>query len=252
MNLFYKSIGEGPPLIILHGLFGSSDNWLTHAKEFAKHFTVFLVDQRNHGHSPHSPTMNYDAMAEDLEELIASLHLRDITLLGHSMGGKTAMRFAQTHAFLIEKLIVVDMGVKAYPPHHDIIFKGLYAVDVDSCTSRKEAEDRLKPHVQDDSTRQFLLKNLYWKEPSKLAWRFNLDALHTNINSIIDSLPQERIAMPTLFVRGELSNYILSNDMEPIKEMVPNAQFVTIKNAGHWVHAEAPEDFRQAVWNYIL
>jgi pimeloyl-ACP methyl ester carboxylesterase len=252
MNLFFKSFGQGPPLIILHGLFGSCDNWLSHAKEFAHHFTVYIVDQRNHGHSAHSAVMNYDAMAEDLEQLIANENLRDVYLIGHSMGGKTILRFAQTHAFLIEKMIVADMGIKAYPPHHDIIFKGLFAVDAANCENRKVAEERLKDYVQDESTRQFLLKNLYWKEPGKLDWRFNLPVLHQSIHTIIDAIPNERVTVPTLFIRGELSNYILPTDMDAIKETVPKATFVTIEAAGHWVHAEQPDSFRNEVMKYLL
>ncbi len=252
MKLFFKSFGQGPPLIILHGLFGSCDNWLSHAKEFAQYFTVYIVDQRNHGHSPHSGVMNYDAMADDLEQLIAEQNLRDVFLLGHSMGGKTILRFAQTRSFLIEKMIVADMGIKAYPPHHDIIFKGLFAVDAENCENRKVAEERLKDYVHDESTRQFLLKNLYWAEPGKLAWRFNLPVLHQTMQSIIDAIPHERIVVPTLFIRGGLSNYILPTDMDAITESVPKASFATMEGDGHWVHAEQPENFRNEVLKYLL
>jgi esterase len=251
MKLFFKKIGEGKPLFILHGLFGSADNWQTHAKKLAEHYTVYLVDQRNHGHSPHSDVMNYDVMAEDLLELVASEGHRDITLIGHSMGGKTILRFAQEHSFLIEKMIVVDMGIKGYAPHHDLIFQGLHAVDVEHCTSRKEAEERLAPYVSDFSTQQFLLKNLYWKEPGKLAWRFNVPVLESNISKIIAGLPEGQIDAETLFIRGGQSGYILESDFADIKAKVPNSTIVTIEEAGHWIHAETPEKFIQVVWSFL-
>lgn len=251
MKLYFKTFGEGRPLMILHGLFGSSDNWLSHAKEFAQHFKVYLIDLRNHGRSPHSNDFSYDAMAEDLLELIADENLRDVLLVGHSMGGKTILRFAQSHSFLIERMIVADMGVKSYKPHHDEIFKGLFAVDVENCANRKEAEERLSAFVAEESTRQFLLKNIYWKEQGKLAWRFNLQSLFDNRGEIILPLPDVQIETPTLFIRGELSNYIRETDFESILELVPQATFRTIDKTGHWVHAEAPETFRKMVHDYL-
>jgi pimeloyl-ACP methyl ester carboxylesterase len=183
MKLHFKKIGEGQPILILHGLFGSSDNWQTHAKKLAENYCVYLIDQRNHGHSPHSEEFSYDLMAADLLELIAAEGLRDVILIGHSMGGKTIMRFAQEHDFLIDKMIVVDMGIKAYAPHHDVIFQGLYNVKVPHVASRKEAEERLLECVTEPSTAQFLMKNLYWKTQTELAWRFNLDVLFEKINN---------------------------------------------------------------------
>ncbi|MFM7233723.1 MAG: alpha/beta fold hydrolase, partial [Flavobacteriales bacterium] len=150
MKLFHRMLGEGPPLLILHGLFGSSDNWQTHARVLSNTHSVYLVDQRNHGHSPHDTELDYTIMANDLFELIADLGLRDVRLIGHSMGGKTILRFAQIYGFLIEKMVVADMGIKAYPPHHDEVLKGLFAVDVSSCPSRKEAENRLSAFVHDE------------------------------------------------------------------------------------------------------
>jgi esterase len=252
MDLFYKNIGNGKPLIILHGLFGSGDNWITHAREFGEHFEVFLVDQRNHGHSPHHPQFNYDILAEDLLEFIAQRGLRDVTLLGHSMGGKTVLRFAQQNGFLIDRMIVADMGIKGYRPHHDSIFKGLFAVDVDNCPGRKEAEERLLPFVPESSTRQFLLKNLYWATPGKLAWRFNLQTLFEQNSVVIGGIPNERIDTPTLFLRGGKSHYVPPTDDDSIKAMVPHASFVTMPNAGHWLHADDPELFRKHVLEYLL
>lgn len=252
MNLHFRKIGEGQPLIILHGLFGSSDNWQTHAKKFAENFTVYLVDQRNHGHSPHHNEMNYDVMADDLLELIAAEGLRDVILLGHSMGGKTVMRFAQKNSFLVDRMIVVDMGIKQYRPHHDLIFQGLFHVDVDHVKSRKEAEERLTQFVTESSTVQFLMKNLYWKTPEQLAWRFNLDVLNKEINSILAAMPEEQIDTPTLMLTGGQSGYVPSKDFESITALIPNVEFKTIESAGHWVHAEAPAAFIEAVETYLL
>lgn len=251
MKLHFKKIGEGQPILILHGLFGSSDNWQTHAKKLAENYCVYLVDQRNHGHSPHSADFSYELMAEDLLELIADEGLRDVILIGHSMGGKTIMRFAQDHDFLIDKMIVVDMGIKGYAPHHDIIFQGLYNVKVPNVASRKEAEERLLEFVTEPSTAQFLMKNLYWKTQTELAWRFNLDVLFDKINIIIQGLPNKEINVNTLFLVGGKSGYVPKEDFPSILEMVPQAQFVVIEEAGHWVHAETPAEFMTAVQEFL-
>lgn len=251
MKLHYRKTGSGQPLMIVHGLFGSSDNWQTHARSLAERYEVFLVDQRNHGHSPHSPEMNYDVMAEDLLEIVAEEGLRDIVLLGHSMGGKTVMRFAQQHGFLLDKLIVADMGIKTYKRHHDKIFEGLFHVDVEHVKSRKEAEERLKPFIEDPSTVQFLLKNLCWKAPEQLDWRFNLRVLHDRIDDILGGLPDEQIMTETLMIVGGKSGYVPQQDFEPIRELIPNVRFRVLPDAGHWVHAEAPAEFMAAVEEFL-
>jgi len=251
MKLFFKKSGEGKPLIILHGLLGSADNWQTISKKLSETYTVYIVDQRNHGHSPHTDEINYDLMSEDLYDLVAEEGLRDLLLMGHSMGGKTVLRFAQQHGFLVEKMIVADMGIKAYPPHHDLIFQGLFAVDVDNCPTRKEAEERLSSIVKDEANVQFLMKNLYWKEAEKLAWRFNLQSLSDNRGELMKAIPPEPIDVPTLFLRGGKSRYVLDEDIDDIKKIVPEATFKTIENAGHWVHAEAPQEFLNEVSEYF-
>jgi esterase len=251
MELFHRKMGQGQPLFILHGLFGSSDNWQTHAKVLSENYTVYLVDQRNHGRSPHSDEFDYDLLAQDLMELVAASGERDIFLIGHSMGGKTVLHFAQQYPYLVQKMIVADMGVKGYPPHHDLIFKALFAAEIDHCPSRKEAEERMLPFVEEPSTLQFLLKNLYWKEEGKLAWRFNLPALHANIGKIIGPIPPDRVEVETLFLRGELSNYVKDADWESIVKQVPHGRLETMSGVGHWLHAEAPAQFLEHVQRYF-
>lgn len=251
MKLFFKTFGEGKPLLILHGLFGSSDNWQTLAKSLSSYYKVYLIDQRNHGHSPQSDDFTFELMAEDLYELAAEEGLRDLLLIGHSMGGKTILHFAQKYGFLIDKMIVADMGIKAYTPHHDEIFNALFAVDVNHCETRRLAEERLSVHVSDTSTKQFLLKNLYWKEPAKLDWRFNLSAIYNKRDEIIKAIPLLKIDNDVLFLRGAKSNYVTDEDLPFIKQLVPAAKFETIPDVGHWLHAEAPDIFLEKCLEFL-
>jgi esterase len=252
MKLHYRILGEGRPLIVLHGLFGNSDNWQTHAKKLSEYFQVILVDQRNHGHSDWSSDFSYDILAEDLRELVADLGLQHVMLLGHSMGGKTVMRYAQLYPDGIEKMIVADMGVKRYPPHHQDILKGLSMVDLNTVKTRGEVESILEPYIPVNGTRQFLMKNLYWKEKGELAWRMNIPVLEREMDSILAELPSDEVMVQTLFIRGELSNYILDEDISDLEDQFPDSSVVTIPNAGHWVHAEAPEAFLNAVLEFLL
>lgn len=252
MKLNYKRIGEGKSFIILHGLFGSLDNWGTHAKKISSYFEVITVDERNHGHSPWSEDFSYDLMAEDLHALIADLNLKDCTILGHSMGGKTAMRFAQKHPDLVEKLIVVDMGVKEYPMHHQTILEGLNAINLDEINDRREAKAILEKYIPDLAVQQFLLKNLYWKNKGELAWRMNIPVLEAKMNEILSALPQQECFVPTLFIKGALSNYILESDSDELENYFPDSEIINVKNAGHWVHAEAPQRFLETVLEFCL
>jgi pimeloyl-ACP methyl ester carboxylesterase len=252
MKLIHRIVGEGKPLVILHGLFGNSDNWQTHAKKLAEYYQVILVDQRNHGHSAWSNEFSYELLAADLLELIQDLGFSNVSILGHSMGGKVAMRFMQLYPEMVEKLIVVDIGVKSYPMHHQEILAGIHAVSASAMDSRSDAENLLLPFVPAIRTRQFLLKNLYWKEKGQLAWRMNYLVLEEKMDEILKALPLEENFTPTLFIRGALSNYILDDDYEILEEVFPDAQFLTIENAGHWVHAEAPDVFMNAVLSFLL
>ena len=252
MELFFRELGTGKPLVILHGLFGFSDNWQTHAKKFSDYYRVILVDLRNHGHSPWSEEFSYQLMVNDLVELFNKLNLTDVILLGHSMGGKVAMHFAQSHSEFIEKLIVVDMGVKEYPLHHQHILKAFDSIDLNKLTARSEAERILSSFIESKGVVQFLLKNLYWRDKGKLAWRVNFKVLQSSMPEILSALPKNEVLLPTLFIRGALSDYILASDIEEIENLIPDSQLVTIDNAGHWVHAEAPEEFTDAVLSFCL
>ncbi len=252
MKLNYKSYGKGKAIVILHGLLGSLDNWATHAKNLSElGYQVITVDQRNHGKSPHDVHFDYDNMTEDLEELYADLGLSDTILIGHSMGGKTAMNFACLYANLVEKLIIVDIAPKYYPPHHEKIFAGLNAIKPAMLQSRQEADLILKEHIEEPGVRQFLLKNLM-RTSEGFSWKMNLKDIESNIENIGEAL--NHLALfnnPTLFVDGANSNYILEEDHELIEQHFPEAQIVSISGAGHWVHAEAPAAFFNHVKSFL-
>lgn len=252
LELHYRELGHGKPLIILHGLFGFSDNWQTHAKKFSSYYRVILVDLRNHGHSPWSNEFSYSLMVEDLQRLILNLNLSDIILVGHSMGGKVAMHYAQRYGTFLDKIIVVDMGVKKYPLHHQHILKAFHSIDLSKLTARSEAEKILATFINSNGVIQFLLKNLYWEDKGKLAWRVNFTVLEDSMAEILSELPKTEVFIPTLFIRGSESDYILDEDISNIEEVFPDSSFVTIQNAGHWVHAEAPEEFVDAVLSFCL
>jgi pimeloyl-ACP methyl ester carboxylesterase len=252
MQLNFKKVGEGEPLVILHGLFGSLDNWMTLAKKLGENFEVFIVDARNHGQSPHSNEFNYDVMADDLYEFLMQHHIIDPIILGHSMGGKTAMQFTMNYPNKLEKLIVADIAPKPYPVHHTIIIEGMLSLDFNTIKTRKEADQQLSKFIEDASTRQFLLKNLYWIEKEKLAWKFNLATIDKNIEIIGRGLENiSTFEKPTLFIRGEKSNYITPKDYDPIKKIFVNAEIESL-NSGHWVHAEKPTEFLQLLNSFLL
>tara|TARA_B100000809_G_scaffold185661_1_gene183769 strand:+ start:2107 stop:2871 length:765 start_codon:yes stop_codon:yes gene_type:complete len=252
MQLNFKKVGEGEPLVILHGLFGSLDNWMTLAKKLGNHFEVFIVDARNHGQSPHSKDFNYDLMADDLYEFLLQNDIVDPIVLGHSMGGKTAMQFAMNYPNKLEKLIVADIAPKAYPVHHTIIIEGMLSLDFDIIKTRKKADEQLSKFIEDVSTRQFLLKNLYWADKEQLAWRFNLSTINKNIEVIGQGLENvSTFEKPTLFIRGEKSNYITTKDYDPIKNIFTNSVINSL-NTGHWVHAEKPTEFLQMLNSFLL
>lgn len=252
MKLHYRELGEGRPLIILHGLFGFSDNWQTHGKKLAEYFRVILVDLRNHGHSDWSDEFSYELMADDVHELCQELNLEEVHLIGHSMGGKVAMQFAQKYAERLEKLVIVDIGFKEYPMHHQHILAGIHSVDLENNTSRRQAQEQMSKHIDSEGVMQFLLKNLYWKEKGKLDWRMNVAVLENKMPEILQEIAVEDVSVPTLFIRGEMSNYILDEDFESIEERFIDVDIKTIENAGHWVHAEQADVFLDTLLSFCL
>ena len=250
--LNYKEMGEGPPLMILHGLFGSLDNWLTIGKKLADNHHVILVDQRNHGQSFHHPNFTYAAIADDLNHLVEHLGLQQPILMGHSMGGKTIMKFSQAHPEKFNRLIVVDIAPKSYPVHHEHILQAYHSVNLSSIEKRSDAEDQLKSSIKEVGVRQFLLKNLQRDKQGSFSWKINLPVIEKNIEKIGEGLPQETISdRPVMFVRGEKSDYVRDDDMELVRNIYPSAQLVTVKNAGHWIHAEQPGTFLEIVNRFI-
>lgn len=253
MILHSNIIGEGKPFVILHGFLGMSDNWKTLGSQFSKlGFQVHLVDQRNHGRSFHDDAFNYEVLAQDLKLYCDEHNLKDIVLLGHSMGGKTAMLFATEYSELVSKLLVADISPRFYPVHHDAILNGLSELDFDTIKSRGEADKVLSDYVSDIGTRMFLLKNLYWVEKGQLGLRINLEVLKGEVAEVGEALPSYAIfEKDTLFLRGDRSEYIGVGDEVIIKNHFPKAEIVTISNAGHWLHAENPKDFFEAVISFV-
>jgi pimeloyl-ACP methyl ester carboxylesterase len=252
MLLFHQDLGSGTPMMILHGLFGSLDNWRTLSLKLAEHFRVLPTDLRNHGHSFHSDEHTYELMAEDINALYNHLNLPPMILVGHSMGGKAAMFFALKYSEKVKKLVVADMSPKQYPPHHNIVLQALNAVEMDKVTSRKEVEDQLSVYISDSPTRQFLMKGLVRNDDGTFKWRFNLRTLTGDYNRINVALPDGQYHGPTLFMAGERSNYIQKDDHTLILHHFPQAQIQVIPNAGHWIHAEQPQAFLEALLAFVV
>jgi esterase len=252
MKLFFRKFGDGKPLIIMHGLFGTSDNWNTLAKKYGEHFTTYTVDLRNHGQSPHHDHWDYESMAEDVSELMNDEGISSAHIMGHSMGGKVAMYMSGMFPQKIDKLIISDIAPKHYKPHHQEILAALNNLNFTIIKSRKDAETYMETKIPDMGTRQFLLKNLYWKE-DHLAWRFNLPIISKNIEMVGTELPQPIVFEgPTLFIRGGNSRYILDTDIDDIVEHFPNSKLYTIEGANHWLHAEKPLEYLQVTTDFLL
>jgi len=254
MQLNYKKIGEtGKPLVILHGVFGFLDNWLTIGKIISEQgFVVYLVDQRHHGRSPHEGSLDFPTLAADLKEFLSQQNLDNPILLGHSMGGKTVMEYAVNNPDTFEKLVVVDISPKQYPIHHTKLLKGLNALPVEEIETRQQADDFLSTYEPILAVRQFLLKNLYRKEEGGFDWRFNLPVLTSDMGKVgAEITASNPVETSTLFIRGSKSDYILDEDWDTILKIFPNAQLDTIENAGHWVQAEQPKAFVEHLLNFL-
>lgn len=253
--LHSKIYGEdkaGTPLLVFHGLFGMLDNWGSFGKEFGELMPVHLIDLRNHGKSFHDDEMNLEVMVDDITNYMNAHSIPKAILLGHSLGGKVVMQFAIENPEKVEKLIVADIAPKAYPPHHQGIFKALNSVNVSQLNDRHEAEEELKKYIPEIGVIQFLLKNLYWKDDKTLDWRFNLPILTEKYNNFITTGVKFGVYNgPTLFLSGEKSNYILPQDEFSIKQQFPDSEIKKVPRAGHWVQAENPKDFNQLVRDFL-
>jgi esterase len=253
MILNFKSYGQGPALIILHGLFGSLDNWVSHARRLSDEFSVYILDQRNHGKSPHAEEWDYQIMADDLADFMDQHGIYQAHLLGHSMGGKVVMQFAMDHPERIDRLVVADMAPKAYEPHHTLLLKTLNGIDLAPITNRAEVESMMRPGIPSPGVRQFLLKGLGRNGEKDLRWKFNLPVISEKYADVLLPIELEfPFEGPTLFISGGKSDYVLKKDHAEIRAGFPQAQFYVIAEAGHWLHADAPDAFLAEVRRFLL
>nr|WP_319400056.1 alpha/beta fold hydrolase [uncultured Carboxylicivirga sp.] len=267
MKLFYREYGsQGPILIILHGLYGSSDNWVSIARMLQNDYHVYLIDQRNHGQSPHSLEMNYEVMANDLFEFFQDKGIEKAHLAGHSMGGKTVMRFALNHPDLIDKLIVLDIAPKSYASYsnygeitnnHALIIDSLLKINYENAQSRTDIDKQLAQYLPSKTLRQFLLKNMERTKDGNYHWKLNIPVLRDNLENIMNGFDDvdpetNHINTPTIVIRGEKSGYVKDEDTLIIHKYFKQAEVVTLPNAGHWLHAEQPELLVKTLAYFLL
>jgi esterase len=267
-ELYYRKMGQGEPLIILHGMYGSSDNWHTVGKALSEKFEVYLIDQRNHGRSPHSPEMSYPLLRDDLRDFLDQHDLWKVSIIGHSMGGKAAIFFATAYPHRVKKLIVVDISPRSYKnllkPSEQVlghlnIIQSLLSLNISEIASRTEADKQLAETVKSIAVRQFLLKNLIRNKEGKLEWALNLNAIQKALPAMMDGINEKALAeglritgFPVLFIRGGDSDYIKEEDEIFIKKLFPEAEIETIAGAGHWLHSEKTEEFIRLVKNFLI
>jgi pimeloyl-ACP methyl ester carboxylesterase len=252
MQLHFQTYGTGFPLVILHGLFGSSDNWQPVAKKLGERFTVFTVDLRNHGRSPHSEEFSYAIMAEDVCDFLEQRGLSQAHVLGHSMGGKTAMEFALRHPSLVSKLVIVDMAPKAYPPVHVPLFEAMLGLDLGLFRERGEIDAALTEKIPDAKVRQFLLKNVARDETGKFRWKLNVAGIYQNYSRLKEAIESNTtFDGPTLFIKGAKSDHLLAEDMPQIEKLFPKARIEKLANAGHWVHADEPAGIVRILTSFL-
>ena len=251
--LHSKIIGQGKPLLILHGLLGMGDNWITLGRQYAERgFEVHLVDQRNHGKSFHDEDMSYEDLTEDLYHYVQAHEIEQFDLIGHSMGGKTAMSFAIQYPELLHKIIIVDIAPKAYPPHHYFIFDTIKKIDLNKFSSRQQIEEFVMQYINSPAIVKFILKNLARDENKAFVWKANMSVLSESLEEIGEALPPMQVSrVPALFVKAVNSPYILPKDFSLIRAHFPNADIVTISQSGHWVHAEKPVVFFEKTLNFL-
>lgn len=251
MKLHYQTIGSAKPLVILHGLFGSSDNWRGIAKQLAQHAQVITVDLRNHGQSPHSSQQNYPLMVDDLMELLDDLKVDKVNIMGHSVGGKVAMAFTEAHPERVDKLVVVDISPRQYTDDHRVIFNAIMAIDLSLYTRRRQVDQALSDVLTDRAVRQFLIMNIT-SENGQLSWRINLQALYDNYPDFLAAVVEKNnVDIASCFIRGGRSPYIKQEDEDLIATHFTRSEIFTIEQAGHWVHAEAPQQFLTKITEFF-
>jgi esterase len=254
MKLFFRKFGTGQPLIILHGLLGMSDNWVTLGKKLSGDYTIYLPDLRNHGQSPHSMEFSYKAMADDLLEFIEDHQIENPVIAGHSMGGKVAMLFTLNHPDKVKGLIVVDISPVAYENHdyHYDIVSAMMSINMNAVHSREEVSEMLKLNIPDEATRLFIMKNLHRKAAHQFEWRINLNAISENLPRMVAGIDTSKVFnKPSLFIRGSASDYILDSHITLIKKIFTVAEIITVEGSGHWVHADKPEETLTAFCNFM-
>ncbi len=252
MELYHQHFGEGKPMIILHGLFGMSDNWVALAKRYAEDYSVHVIDQRNHGRSQWHDVFNYAAMVDDVLEFMESHQMESAVFLGHSMGGKVSMQFALDNPEKVEKLIVADISADAYNHTHDTFIEAMLSIEVEKYDKRSEVSKAMKEKIEDERIRQFLMKNLHWKDRSTMGWKANLKVIHENLHEVFRAMDAPMpFPKPTLFVRGGNSLYIRDKHIPRIKKLFSMASIETIEGASHWLHAEKPDEFYHLTMKFL-
>lgn len=264
MKLFCRKYGSGPPLIILHGLYGSSDNWVSVAKSISGSFTVYLPDQRNHGQSPHNPVHDYDSMKEDLYNLAGELRLQKFFLAGHSMGGKTAVNFALTWPEKLYGLLVADISPfvsenrkSVVYAQHQTILNSILSIDISGIRTREEVEKLLSLTINSDITRGFIMKNLKRESDNSFSWKLNASALLENLDRIMEGIGPgnedlvELTGFPVYFLKGEYSDYLPESDFPKIRKFFPAADFIIIPHSGHWIHSDNPEAVKECLMKFL-
>lgn len=253
VSLNHKILGQGQPVIILHGLFGMLDNLLLLAKRIEEAgFMPILIDQRNHGRSPHTDIMDYTLMSEDIYQFMTHNWIHNAIIVGHSMGGKTALQLTANHENVVSKLIVIDIGIKKYDHGHQAVFDALLSINIKSITSRNEVQKLLLNQLDDIGTVQFLMKNLTRNPKGGFEWKANIETLFKSYENILDSIKWSHpCETETLFVRGGKSPYILDEDIPDIQTYLPHSQFHTIEDSGHWIHVDAPDELFNQIIAFI-
>ncbi|MBI4524034.1 MAG: alpha/beta fold hydrolase [Deltaproteobacteria bacterium] len=252
MQLHHEVQGEGRPLIIIHGLFGSLENWRTQSKNLSRFFRVYTLDLRNHGKSPHSDVFSYPAMAEDLRDFLAAQELPSAFIMGHSMGGKVAIQFGMDHPDKVDKLVIVDVALKTYRPEYKPILGALLSLDLREFHTRADVDSALQEKIPEGRLRRFLLKSLARAPEGGFRWRINLNAIYKNDGELSKAVEQKRrFAKPACFIKAGRSNYLDKEDVAAIKKAFPKAEVITVPDAGHWIHVDAPEEFTRIVVDFL-